>query len=310
MNPGAKEGVESSYQTRVALVGPESIENLRLAEVMRGIVGQANFFRHLETGQLLRFLGEHAEAPTAVFVDLFGFNLQQVTEMIGEVRRRHPRAVFSLYVDPNTWRTRRGELPGDWSARLSHYYYLFKVPDDEDFDPIARQAFKEASLEAEYNFGHEPIRITQPFDAGVLAADPKPKVAPLGEETVFVSYARNDWDPAVSDLVSRLQRGGFQLWVDQGLLAGGEDWMDAIGEALQKCSVCLLVMSPDAMQSRYVKMEYRFFFNHEKPIVPIMIKPVAELPPELSGIHYLDFTVETERNYDDLHRTLARCAQA
>lgn len=152
--------------------------------------------------------------------------------------------------------------------------------------------------------------MTKHFDAGVVAADASPEVRPLGEETVFVSYSRSDWDNAVSDLINRLRRGGFQLWVDQGFLVGGEDWMDAIGEALKRCGVCLLVMSPDAVQSRYVKMEYRFFFNNEKPIVPVIIKPVSELPPELTGIQYLDFTVETASNYDDLERVLERCSQA
>jgi TIR domain len=302
--------MQTSHQTQVTLVGPESMENLRLADVLRRLVGRANFFRHLETEHLLTFLREHAETPLVVFVDLFSFNLERVTEVIGEVRHRNPRVVFSLYMDPDSWRTRRAELPGEWSARLGHYYHLFKVPNDEDFEPIVRQALKEASREAEYNFGHEPIRMTNHFDAGVVAPDPSPEVRPLSEETVFVSYSRSDWDHAVSDLVVRLRRGGFQLWVDQGFLIGGEDWMDAIGEALKKCNVCLLVISPDAMQSRYVKMEYRFFFNNEKPIAPVMVKPVAELPPELTGIHYLDFTVEAASNYDELNRVLARCSQA
>jgi hypothetical protein len=302
--------MQSSQQTRVAVVGRESMESLRLADLLREIIGQESVFRHLETEHLLKFLEEQAETPIVVFVDIFSFELQHVTQMIGEVRVRYPRVVFCLYVDPDEWKTRRVELPGEWSERLGHYYRLHKVPNDEEFDPIVRQAFRKTSSEAQYNFGHEPIAITQRFDAGVLAPDPSREARPLGEKTVFVSYSRRDWDRAVSPLIQRLRQAGFQLWVDQGFLIGGEDWLDAIGEALNECSVCLLAMSPDAMQSRYVKMEYRFFFNNDKPIVPVIVRPVHVLPPELSGIQYIDLAIESTSNYDQLHRVLARSAGA
>jgi TIR domain len=302
--------MQASPETRVAVVGRDSMENLRLADLLRVMIGPENVFRHLETEHLLTFLEEHAETPIVVFVDIFSFELQNVTDVIGEVRDRHPRVVFSVYMDPGEWRTRRTELPGEWSDRLDHYYRLYKVPNDEEFDPIVRQAFRQASREAQHNFGHEPIRITRQFDAGVLPPDPSPEARPLGEETVFVSYSRSDWDRVVSALTQRMQKAGFQLWVDQGFLVGGEDWMDAIGEALKKCSICLLVMSPDAMRSRYVKMEYRFFFNNDKPIVPVMVKPIPEFPPELSGIQHIDLTVESSSKYDELHRVLARYAGA
>jgi len=302
--------MQSSQQTRVAIVGPDSMESLRLADLLRGMIGQENVFRYLETEHLLKFLEEHTETPVVVFVDIFGFQLQHVTRVIGEVRVRYPRVVFSLYIDPDEWKTRRVELPGEWSERLGHYYRVHKVPNDEEFDPIVRQAFRESSREAQYNFGHEPIRITPPFDAGVLPPAAFPEARPLGERTVFVSYSRRDWDSAVSPLIQRLRQAGFQLWVDQGFLIGGEDWMDAIGEALKECSVCLLAISPDAMQSRFVKMEYRFFFNNDKPIVPVIVRPVSDLPPELSGIQYIDLAIESTSKYDQLHRVLARSAGA
>ena len=302
--------MQSSQQTRVAIVGPDSMESLRLADLLREMIGRENVFRYLETEHLLRFLEEHTETPVVVFVDIFSFQLQHVTRMIGDVRVRYPRVVFSLYIDPDEWKTRRVELPGEWSERLGHYYRVHKVPNDEEFDPIVRQAFRESSREAQYNFGHEPIRITPPFDAGVLPPAAFPEARPLGERTVFVSYSRRDWDSAVSPLIQRLRQAGFQLWVDQGFLIGGEDWMDAIGEALKECSVCLLAISPDAMQSRFVKMEYRFFFNNDKPIVPVIVRPVSDLPPELSGIQYIDLAIESTSTYDQLHRVLARSAGA
>jgi TIR domain-containing protein len=82
--------------------------------------------------------------------------------------------------------------------------------------------------------------------------------------------------------------------------------MDAIGEALYECSVCLLAVSPDAIESRYVKMEYRFFFNNDKPIVPVIVRPVSRLPAELLGIQHIDLASEKMSNYGHLRRVLAR----
>ena len=54
----------------------------------------------------------------------------------------------------------------------------------------------------------------------------------------------------------------------------------------------LLVMSPEAINSKYVKMEYRYFFKQEKPIVPVLCRTVEDIPFELATLHYLDFTGE------------------
>jgi hypothetical protein len=37
-------------------------------------------------------------------------------------------------------------------------------------------------------------------------------------------------------------------------------------------------------------MEYRYFFNHGKRIVPVLVQKVDRIPPELSTTQYLDFT--------------------
>ena len=106
---------------------------------------------------------------------------------------------------------------------------------------------------------------------------------------VFVSYSRADWDDFVSDLVKRLTDKGFRLWIDQDLIVGGDEWMDTIGEALDVCKVLVLVMSPEALESRYVKMEYRYFVNHDKKILPILCREVDRIPFELSTTQHVDF---------------------
>lgn len=105
---------------------------------------------------------------------------------------------------------------------------------------------------------------------------------------IFISYSRRDWDDFVEPLVTHLRAQGLSVWVDQHLLQGGQDWMDEINHALKLCRLMILCISPEALDSRYVKMEYRYFFNANKPILPIICR-AAELPAELSGIQFLPY---------------------
>lgn len=298
--------MQSVAETTAVVLGPETMANLRLSEALRRQLGSQRVMRHLEIPHLLAFLGDRVETPTVVFVDLFGFSLSSITSAIGDVRTSHPRVVFALYTAVDTWRTRRAELPGEWADRLKHYYMLHHISDDDEFELNVRFGFRRTSVEAEYNFGHEPIRITERFTVGVLPSTSAVATPAMSGGTVFVSYSRGDWEEKVAALTGQLRQSGFQLWVDQDFLVGGDDWMDAVGEALKKCAVCLLCMSPAAVQSKYVKMEYRFFFNNDKPIVPVMVRPLADIPPELSSTQFLDFSGEGAAPYDALRHAIVR----
>ncbi len=130
---------------------------------------------------------------------------------------------------------------------------------------------------------------------------------PPNMPTAFVSYSRNDWQDFVAGLVSDLAQQSQKVWVDQNYIVGGDDWMDAIGEALDVCDTLLLLLSPDALNSKYVKMEYRYFFRQGKPIIPILLRQVAHMPFELATLHYIDFTQgDRAKSYSMLFGILSR----
>jgi hypothetical protein len=112
---------------------------------------------------------------------------------------------------------------------------------------------------------------------------------PLLPETVFISYKRADWEDYVKPLVIHLREKGYKVWIDQNNLEVSNDWMDKINEALKICQRLVLCVSPESLDSRYVKMEYRYFLHHEKMIFPLILKN-AEMPAELLGIQSTSFT--------------------
>ncbi len=104
------------------------------------------------------------------------------------------------------------------------------------------------------------------------------------EDHVFIAYARSEWESIVVPLSVSLQDANQQIWVDQYLVQGGDDWMIAVEQALAECWLLLIVVSPEALDSRYVRLAYRYFRNREKPIIPFLYANTESLPPELSQL--------------------------
>ena len=293
-------------ECKYAVVGVENSANLRLSETLRRIYGKENVGRFLELQHLEPFLAANRDHPIVVCLDLFGFDPKQATDLVGHIRdEAFPKVVFNLFLDQTEYRARVNELPDNWQTRFKHYFKTYKEQDDVDFEPMLRASLRSSQHEALHNMQHEPIRLTPVFDKGVVK--PEKGGGDSRSPIAFVSYSRDDWDGFVSGLVSDLSSASQQVWLDRNYILGGDDWLDAVGEALDVCDTLLLVLSPNALQSRNVKTEYRYFFHQQKPIIPVLYRQVEKLPFELATLHYLDFTSnDSEASLPDLLRILQR----
>ncbi|MEP7287161.1 MAG: toll/interleukin-1 receptor domain-containing protein [Chloroflexota bacterium] len=106
---------------------------------------------------------------------------------------------------------------------------------------------------------------------------------------IFISYNHKDWLSYAEPLVNHLRSQGLNVWVDQHLLEGGDDWLDRVNEALERCYCLVLCVSPEALNSKYVKMEYRYYIRENKFILPLICRE-AKLPVELAGIQFLAYS--------------------
>lgn len=116
------------------------------------------------------------------------------------------------------------------------------------------------------------------------------------ENHICITYAREDWQEAVVPLVLALQDAGIDVWVDQYLTLGGDDWKAAVDHALQECWLMIFVVSPASLNSRYTRQAYRYFINREKPVIPVVYNMDTKLPPELMGITPLLSYAEMSHN--------------
>lgn len=107
---------------------------------------------------------------------------------------------------------------------------------------------------------------------------------------VFVSYARTD-----TEFVDRLERDlathGIQAWIDRRRLEGGQRWPREITEAISQCDSMLVVLSPQALTSAWVRKEYRLALCKRKRVIPLLYHPIttAQVPRELQDHQRIDF---------------------
>lgn len=104
------------------------------------------------------------------------------------------------------------------------------------------------------------------------------------QDHVLLSYAREDWEDVVAPLMIALQDAGIQVWVEQYLTPESDDWQAAIQQAVAECWLLVVVLTPEALDARQVKLEYRYFINREKPVIGFEYRPVAALPPEMEHV--------------------------
>jgi hypothetical protein len=120
----------------------------------------------------------------------------------------------------------------------------------------------------------------------------------MSAETIFVSYSSKD-RPFALGLVKELQELGANVWIDQLGIGLGEDWDDAIEQALEKSETFMIILSPTSVESRNVKDEVNIAINSKKKLVPILIKE-CELPMRLQRRQYADLAHNPDKAINDI----------
>jgi TIR domain len=89
---------------------------------------------------------------------------------------------------------------------------------------------------------------------------------------IFISYSRRDQE-FVTRLASDLDAQVAGVWFDQSAIQLGQDWHDEIMEGIHECKAFILVLSPDAAESRYVREEVNKALELGKTIFPVIYRP-------------------------------------
>ena len=86
---------------------------------------------------------------------------------------------------------------------------------------------------------------------------------------IFISYSKKNKDYA-RKLADHLIASGFDVWIDDRIDYGSE-WEEAIQKAIEACAAFLIIMTPEARESKWVKRECQFAESRGKPQFPMLL---------------------------------------
>ena len=108
---------------------------------------------------------------------------------------------------------------------------------------------------------------------------------------VFISYATADGTQAAKQLREDLEESGFSVWQDVKSFRGGENWRDQLREAIRHTKAVLVMLTPGAVESKYVTWECEVARATEKKIIPVLIH-TCNVPEEIKPLQHRDLSNE------------------
>ncbi|MGF1538078.1 MAG: toll/interleukin-1 receptor domain-containing protein [Elainellaceae cyanobacterium] len=123
---------------------------------------------------------------------------------------------------------------------------------------------------------------------------------------VFLSHSSQD-QAFVSKLANELKNHGIPVWYSKTNILGAQQRHDEIGIALGRCDWFLVALSPNSIDSMWVKRELMFALQQkrfENRIVPVLYKACdfERLSWVLPSFQAIDFQGTFEQGCRDLLR--------
>jgi hypothetical protein len=110
----------------------------------------------------------------------------------------------------------------------------------------------------------------------------------MTDDHVFLSYRSTEQATAIrirDDLIAN----EIPVWMDNhGGIEGGDDWRQAIEDALDSASALIAMISPGYLESKWCRRELNRADSHNIPIIPVYIETVERLPIVIEEIQYID----------------------
>lgn len=106
----------------------------------------------------------------------------------------------------------------------------------------------------------------------------------------FISYSSVD-KLAADAACATLEAAGIRCWIAPRDISPGTDWGEAIIDAIDHCSVMVLIFSSNTNESRQVHREVEYAVGRERTIMPVRIdsaQPARSLAYYMAGLHWLD----------------------
>ncbi len=135
------------------------------------------------------------------------------------------------------------------------------------------------------------------------------KTRPRDARQVFLSHAHEDANFA-QRLAADLRAEGVPVWVAPDSIQPGESWMSAIDRGLGESGICVVALTPHAVQSSWVKSETEFALQEQQlghgSLYPLMVRScdVRQLSNLLTTRQHINFERDYAAGLAELFRSL------
>lgn len=116
----------------------------------------------------------------------------------------------------------------------------------------------------------------------------------LSSKHVFISYSRRD-EKITRALSGYLKSKNIPIWVDTDRLEPGTNlWEKEIEQAIVNAEIVIVILSPDAKESKWVRSEIHYAESYQKKIVPVLIRGdiTSSIPLGLMITQFIDLRKE------------------
>ncbi|MFT5193681.1 MAG: hypothetical protein ACI85U_000686 [Candidatus Promineifilaceae bacterium] len=150
----------------------------------------------------------------------------------------------------------------------------------------------------------------------VFAIDPEP-IKPQNlikvklkrnSKQIFLSHSGKDRSFAI-ELADKLKAEGWQIWMAPDSIQPGEKWVEAINRGLEESGIFLLLITPDAVASKWVTLETNTAINLDTrgtmQFVPLEVTP-ADTPVLWSAFQWIPFSDMSDKSFGNLMAVLNR----
>jgi multidrug transporter EmrE-like cation transporter len=124
---------------------------------------------------------------------------------------------------------------------------------------------------------------------------------------VFLSYSHKDAD-LMRQVRDDLRAAGFAVWTDENLEPGTPLWKDSIEHAIEGARFLIVILSPDAKQSMWVKREIEYASAQNLPIYSLLSRGDEQnaIPFALIGSQYIDIRSDYQTGVTRLIETIRK----
>ncbi|MBI5958387.1 MAG: toll/interleukin-1 receptor domain-containing protein [Chloroflexi bacterium] len=111
---------------------------------------------------------------------------------------------------------------------------------------------------------------------------------------IFISYTRDD-EQFAKHLADTLCETGANVWLDIYNARPGRHWARSIEQALAESKMMIVVLSPAALESAHIAVEWQAYLEAYRPVIPVMSRR-CDPPGPLRTRRPVDFTREQNFN--------------